>query len=250
MERRKGEKELDKTAIPTTKMRILKKIIENIPMPDIEPPNFEDLEYEVSRTIYKLMVTTLYCWEADDQLAYKIFQDIKGKAGRDKRKKMIKNAFAMLIILAESDSYYRAKLRYPVLMVKSDVLLNHYFKTIRRLGFDPSIYICKRCKIPSVTEKCPKCKRKCERGKWDGHTLINIQAAVCNQERLDRLGIKTYESEGIFGQRIAELQKQGKIKIMDEEMKEKLIKEGKITEEDMIKTEDPTKDKPMKEEGR
>ena len=238
----KGEKELDKTAIPSTKMRILKKIIENIPMPDIEPPDIEDLEYEESRTLYKLMVTFLYCWEADDQLAYKIFQSDLGRAGRDKRKKMVKNAMAMLIILAESDSYYRAKFRYPLLMIKSDVLLNHYFKVIRKAGFDTMMHFCKKCKIICPTEKCTKCNGDCERGKWDGHTLINIQAAVCNQERLDKLGIKTYESEGIFARRIHELEKEGKIKVMDEEMRKKLIKDGKLPPEAFTKIIDPTKE--------
>jgi len=129
----KEREELDSNVTKDPKLSILKTLLSKIPIPDIKPPKFENLKYEISRYLYKLMTVWNYCLQVEDNYAKSIVFHSKTMGNY---RKAIKNALSMAIILSESDSFYRHRLRYFVIMVTSDMILNHYFYMIKKLGLE------------------------------------------------------------------------------------------------------------------
>lgn len=129
-----GRNLLDKTVTKDMKFSILKTFINKLPIPKVEPPKFEDLMYQESIMLYKLRVVLNYCYQVEDNFAASIFSHEKDHLKR--YREIFVNFFNFMIVLCESDSFYRHRVGYLVTMMKSDMLLNHYFRLIREFKME------------------------------------------------------------------------------------------------------------------
>lgn len=130
-----GRKGLDMSVTKDSKLAVLKALMSKMPIPNVKPPIFEDLQYETSRFLYKLMTVWNYCLQVEDNYAKSVVFHHHTMANY---RKAIKSILAMAILLSESDSFYRHRLRYFVTLVNSDMILNHYFYMIKQLKLEES----------------------------------------------------------------------------------------------------------------
>lgn len=129
-----GKNLLDKTVTKDMKFSILKTFVNKLPIPKVEPPKFEDLMYQESIFLYKLRVVLNYVYQVEDNFAACIFSHEKDHLKR--YRDITNNMFNFLIVLCESDSFYRHRVSYILTMIKSDMMLNHYFRLIREFGME------------------------------------------------------------------------------------------------------------------
>ena len=129
-----GKNILDKTVTKDMKFSILKTLINKLPIPNVEPPKYEDLTYQESVLLYKLKVVLNYCFQVEDNFAASVFSHEKEHLKR--YRDIFNNLLSFMIVLVESDSFYRHRVGYLITMVKSDMLLNHYFRLIKEHGLE------------------------------------------------------------------------------------------------------------------
>lgn len=129
----KGRKGLDMSVTKDAKLSILKALMSQLKLPNVKPPKFEDLHYETSRYLYKLMTVWNYCLQVEDNYAKSV---VYHHHTMDNYRRAIKSALAMAVILSESDSFYRHRLKYFVTLVTTEMILNHYFYMIKQLGLE------------------------------------------------------------------------------------------------------------------
>lgn len=172
------KKVLDKTVTKDMGFSILKTVINKMPMPTVKCPPLEDLVYMESIELYKLKEVLKYCWTVEDNFAAGIFTHEKEHLKR--YQELFDNFFNFLIVLSESDSFYRHRIMYALVMTRSDMMRNHYYRLIKEYGLDEN---------------------------WDGRVL-NIKLSP---DSFFRKGVKVQSTEmkGIFGHLEDEMKKKG-----------------------------------------
>ena len=175
-----GKKVLDKTVTKDMGFSILKTVINKMPLPTVKCPEFEDLQYMESQEFYRLKEVLKYCWKVEDNFAAGVFTHEKKHLQR--YKDLFENFMNFMIVLSESDSFYRHRMMYFLMMSRSDMLRNHYFRLIREYGLDEA---------------------------WDGRVL-NIKLSPDSFFR-DGVNVKSREMSGIFSHLEPEMKKRGVI---------------------------------------
>jgi len=143
----KGKKNIDREVSKDLKLGLLKQMIEKMgnKLPNIVPPEFEDLQYEESRFLYKLKVDLNYVYQIEDHYAEtspsrQFDPDIDAKTGHfdpiGGYRGLVNRILNLLIILCEADSFYRFRIKHLINFVESDLLRTHYFQLIRRFNME------------------------------------------------------------------------------------------------------------------
>lgn len=148
-------------------LELLKTAIKRIPLPEVKIA-FEDLKYEESRELYKLSTVLNYFNEVEDAVSVKRFMQLEKEL--EKTRKILRNLFNIMIYITEEDSFYRKKVRYALMLMKSDLMMAHYFKLIKEHG---------------MVEK------------FDGKTVWNLTFTPAGGEK-EGYPKNTYEQEGPF----------------------------------------------------
>lgn len=129
-----GKKVLDRTVTKDMGFSILKTAINKIPLPTVKCPEYKDLQYAESQEFFKLKVVLDYLWTVEDDYAAKVFTHEKKHLKR--YRDLFESFMNFMIVLCESDSFYRHRIMYFLFMTRSDMLKNHYYRLIREYGLD------------------------------------------------------------------------------------------------------------------